>query len=96
MTIVPVGAVGAVGSLAPTAQAAPAPGFGEMLQNGLDQVSSAENRADGLITRLAAGDDVAIHEVMIAAAEAELAVEMLVAVRDQAVQAYQQIMNMQV
>ena len=36
-----------------------------------------------------------LHEVAIATTEAALAVELMVAVRDQAIQAYQQIANLQ-
>ena len=69
--------------------------FGEMLTNALESVSASENRADVMVARLAAGDDVQLHEVAIATTEASLAVELLVAVRDQVVQAYQQIANLQ-
>jgi len=70
-------------------------GFGEMFANAIQGVSAVENRADSMVARLAAGDDVQLHEVAIATTEAALAVELLVSVRDQAVQAYQQITNLQ-
>ncbi len=70
-------------------------GFGEMFSNAVQGASVAENRADSLVAELAAGGDVQLHEVAIATTEAALAVELLVSVRDQAVQAYQQITNLQ-
>jgi len=70
-------------------------GFGELFSNAVLGASEAENRADSMIARLAAGDDVQLHEVAIATTEAALAVELLVSVRDKAVQAYQQIANLQ-
>ena len=70
-------------------------GFGEMFSNALESVSASENRADIMVARLAAGDDVQLHEVAIATTEASLAVELMVAVRDQVLQAYQQIANLQ-
>jgi len=71
--------------------------FGEMLASGLESVSAAENRADDLAQRLAIGDPgVELHDVTIAAAEAGLSVQLMVAVRDRALEAYQQIINLQV
>lgn len=70
-------------------------GFGEMFSNAIQGASNAENTADSMVARLAAGDDVQLHEVAIATTEAALAVELLVSIRDQAVQAYQQITNLQ-
>ncbi|MFT5531029.1 MAG: flagellar hook-basal body complex protein FliE [Candidatus Poriferisodalaceae bacterium] len=70
-------------------------GFAEMLSDALGSVSSAENTADDLVRRLATGEDVQLHQVSIATTEAALAVETLVAFRDQAISAYNQIVNMQ-
>ncbi len=70
-------------------------GFGEMLSGALQSVSDTERAADDLVTALAAGEDVQLSDVAIASTEAALAVELLVTVRDQAVQAYQQIANLQ-
>lgn len=76
--------------------ASPAPGFGEMIQNGLEQVSGLEQRADGLTETLATGGDVQIHDVMVANTEAQLGIELLSQIRDKAVMAYQEIMRIQV
>ena len=101
MTIAPIGgpvplpplppAVG-TGGAAKTA----APGFGEALGNGLQQVSTLEHRADALIEDVATGGDTKIHEVMAATSQAGLAVDLLVQVRDRALEAYQEVMRMQV
>lgn len=90
--------IGSLGSLQPSVSRVDsnaAPGFGEFLSGALEGVSSKENFADEMVARLSAGDDVQLHEVAIATTEAALAVELFVAVRDQAVQAYQQIANLQ-
>jgi flagellar hook-basal body complex protein FliE len=72
-------------------------GFGDMLASGLESVSASENQADDLAQRLAIGDPtVELHDVTIAAAEAGLSVQLMVAVRDRALEAYQQIMNLQI
>lgn len=71
--------------------------FADMVEGGLSAVSRAENSADDLAQRFAVGDpDVQVHDVTVAATEASLNVQMLVAVRDRAVEAYQQIINLQV
>lgn len=69
--------------------------FANLVKRGLEQVSQAELKADSLLNTMAAGGNVQPHEVMIATSQASLAVEMTVAVRDRAVEAYREIMNMQ-
>lgn len=95
MAVVPIS--GAVPAL-PTSSAItakPSPGFGEMLTDAVQSVSNAENHADDMVQKLARGEDVELHQVTIATTEAALSVQLMVAVRDQALDAYSQIMNMQ-
>jgi flagellar hook-basal body complex protein FliE len=87
--ITPADRPGAVGGAA-------APGFGEALGKGLQQVSSLEHRADALIEDVATGGPTRIHEVMAATSQAGLAVDLLVQVRDRALEAYQEVMRLQV
>lgn len=75
--------------------APPAPGFGDMVQRGLEQVSGLEQRADAMTQSMATGGDVQIHELMVANTEAQLGIELLSQVRDKAVMAYQEIMRIQ-
>ena len=98
MMLDPTAAVSSVAGLQPSATSNVSggdAGFGEMLSNAIDSVAAKEAHADSMVARLAAGDDVQLHEVAIATTEAALAVELMVAVRDQAIQAYQQIANLQ-
>ncbi|GGI06687.1 flagellar hook-basal body complex protein FliE [Egicoccus halophilus] len=74
----------------------PAPGFGEALGRGLQQVSALEHTADALVEDVASGGSTRIHEVMAATSQAGLAVDMLVQVRDRALEAYQEVMRIQV
>ena len=69
--------------------------FAGLVKRGLEQVSQAEFKADSLLNTMAAGGAVQPHEVMIATSQASLAVQMTVAVRDKALEAYRDIMNMQ-
>ena len=73
-----------------------APGFGDTVGQALEAVSAAEHDADALTQRLAAGEDVGVHELMVATTKAQLSVEVLVQVRNRAVEAYTEIMRMQV
>lgn len=95
MTIAPVGAV------PPQVPEPPAPspageGFSRLVIQGLEAVSRSEQEADALVRAMAAGEPVQPHDVMIATAKAELSVQMLVAIRDKALEAYQQVMNLQI
>jgi flagellar hook-basal body complex protein FliE len=69
---------------------------GNAFTNGLKQVEQSLNQADQLGQQLAAGQLSDVHVYMAAASKAQLAVQMTVAIRDRAVEAYQEIMRMQV
>jgi len=63
---------------------------------GLENVQASLDNADKLAGQLANGQLTDVHTYMAAATKAELAVQMTVAIRDKAVEAYQEIMRMQV
>lgn len=92
--IPPIGAAGAAAGVESVSR--PAPGFGDAIMRGLEQVSSLEQRADAMTQDVATGGPVQIHELMVATTEASLGIEMLAQVRNRAVEAYQQIMQLQV
>lgn len=64
--------------------------------NGLNDVQASLDNADKLAGQLADGTLTDVHTYMAAATKAELALQMTVAMRDKAVEAYQEIMRMQV
>jgi len=70
--------------------------FASMLQQGLAQVNALQSAADEAIWRLAAGQADNLHEVMIAVERASIALELTIAIRNKLVEAYQEIMRMQV
>jgi flagellar hook-basal body complex protein FliE len=43
-----------------------------------------------------AGEDISVHEVMIAAEKAKLSLDLAIQVRNKAIEAYQEIMRMQI
>lgn len=63
---------------------------------GLDSVQKLQDDADNLAAGVASGDITDIHQFTVAAAKANLAVELTTAIRNRAVEAYQDIMRMQV
>jgi len=71
-------------------------GFGELLGQAMDTVNNAQKEADTAITRLASGEPVDLHQVMIAMERADLTAQLATEVRDKLVEAYQEIMRMQV
>lgn len=70
--------------------------FGDILQNMVSQTVEAQKTAETLTVGAATGDNVALHEVIQAVSKAELTLQTLVTVRDKAVEAYQQIIQMPV
>jgi flagellar hook-basal body complex protein FliE len=68
--------------------------FGQSLTKALDSLQSSQAKADRLAVSAATGDLTNVHDYMIAATEASLATDLTVAVRNKAVEAFNQIMNM--
>jgi flagellar hook-basal body complex protein FliE len=68
--------------------------FGQSLTKALDGLQGAQAKADRLAVGAATGDLTNVHDYMIAATEASLATQLTVAVRNKAVEAFNQIMNM--
>jgi flagellar hook-basal body complex protein FliE len=99
VTIPPISGVPAsVPAAAPASgPAAPAgKGFGEAISDMLKDVSHAEFNADALATDVALGGETSVHELMVAMTKASLSVDLLVQVRNRALEAYQEVMRMQI
>ena len=84
----PAGAVGA-----PTP---PSGDFGSTITSALEAVSEAEFQADVLAQDVAVGGETSVQQLMVAMTKASLSVDLLVQVRNKAVEAYQEIMRMQI
>lgn len=99
-----VGAVGAsaTGAFAPltsptlTQPAGTSGTSGSGFQKGLDAVSNSLSAADSAAAQVATGSATDLHTMTVAATKAQLGVELTVAMRDKAVEAYQEIMRMSV
>ena len=98
MTLPPItSATGSAGLSA--AQSAPpraAEGFGDTIASALEAVSESEFAADAIAENIATGGDATVQQLMVSMTKAQLNVDLLVQVRNRAVEAYQEIMRMQV
>ena len=84
----------------PTQATKPAPnpveGFGDLLGKMVSKVSDLQAGADKSIQGLATGESKGLHEVMLSVEKASISFQMLTQVRNKAVEAYQEVMRMQV
>jgi flagellar hook-basal body complex protein FliE len=88
--------VGPESTTATKTQGPQGPAFGELLADGIQGLEAMQDRTDGLRVQAATGDLGAIHDYTIAATETSVATQLTVAVRNKAVEAFQEIMRMQV
>jgi flagellar hook-basal body complex protein FliE len=70
--------------------------FGSMLLDGVDRLEGVQDKADQLAVQAATGDLTNIHDYTTAAAEAAVTTKLTVAVRNKAIEAFNEIMRMQV
>lgn len=70
--------------------------FGSMVLDGIDRLEGLQDRSDQLAVKAATGDLNSIHDYTIAATEASVTTQLTVAVRNKAVEAFNEIMRMQV
>ena len=70
--------------------------FGNMLKSHLTEVNHLQNSADTAVQKLASGQDKDIHNTMIAMEKAGVAFQLTMQVRNKVLEAYQEIMRMQV
>ena len=69
--------------------------FSELLTDAVGQVDQLEAQAHTAVAGLMSGSGVDVHQAMIATQKASMSFELALAVRNKAVQAYQQVMGMQ-
>lgn len=87
-TVAPAGA-----PLAPPREGA---GFAGALREAVEKVSQLQQHSGQEIQRLLTGESEDLHKTLLAVQRSELAFELLMEVRNKVVQAYQEIMRIQV
>ena len=70
------------------------PHFGDMLLDGLDHLEAVQDKSDKLAVQAATGDLDDIHDYTMAATEASVTAQLTVAVRNRAMEAFNEIMRM--
>ena len=76
--------------------AAPAPGFAAWVNESIGAVNETMVSADAGVRQVALGAGPSLHEVMIDLEEARLSFQLLAQVRNRLLDAYQEVMRMQV
>ena len=70
--------------------------FAAALKSSLNEVNQMQQQADAAITALATGDKVSLHDTMIAMEQADVSFRLMMQVRNKIVEAYQEILRMQI
>ena len=70
--------------------------FGELLQGTIDKVNVAQKDADAAIKNLVAGRTKNIHETMLTLERADMSLKLMMQVRNKVLEAYREVMRMQV
>ena len=70
--------------------------FGDLLTTLVSQTNSQQQQADQAIQQLHAGGEQSLHEAMISMEKADISLRYMVQVRNKAIEAYQEVMRMQV
>jgi flagellar hook-basal body complex protein FliE len=70
--------------------------FGGMVLDGIERLEAVQDRSDKLAVQAATGDLDNIHDYTMAATEAKVTTELTVAVRNRALEAFNEIMRMPV
>ncbi|HID69705.1 MAG TPA: flagellar hook-basal body complex protein FliE [Desulfobacterales bacterium] len=71
-------------------------GFADIIKSTISEVAKAEHQADKSIEDLQTGKSKNLHEVMISVEKADISLKMLVQFRNKTLQAYEEIMRMQI
>lgn len=77
-------------------EASPSQSFGDFLAQSISKVNSVQQDANVAMQRLASGESKNIHETLLAVEKADLAFKQMNQVRMKVIDAYREIMKMQV
>lgn len=97
----PIGGLPALDRLSPFLAQPPGPqaqgsaSFYQLLVNGVDNVNANLANADNMVRSFVLDDSIPVHQVTFALEQARLSLELMLQVRGRLVEAYQQLMNMQ-
>ena len=69
--------------------------FGDLLKQALNEVNQASVQAEGEARNLMIGEGADMHSAMLAVQRADLSFQMMMAVRSKLIEAYREVMRMQ-
>lgn len=70
--------------------------FASVLKDSIEKVNQAQNQSDVMTEKLARGENVDLHQVMIASQKASITMSATIEIRNKVIEAYQEVMRMQV
>ncbi|MEK3800264.1 flagellar hook-basal body complex protein FliE [Peribacillus sp. FSL H8-0477] len=70
--------------------------FASVLKESIEKVNESQVASDNLTTKLANGEDVELHDVMVASQKASITLSATLEVRNKVVEAYQEVMRMNI
>lgn len=70
--------------------------FSTFLKNSIEEVNAAQIQSDKITEKMVRGEQVDLHTVMITSQKASVMLQTTLEIRNKAVEAYQEIMRMQV
>ncbi|NUK29113.1 flagellar hook-basal body complex protein FliE [Parageobacillus sp. VR-IP] len=70
--------------------------FSAFLKEALHEVNKEQVQADRLTEKLVRGENVDLHQVMIASQKASISLQLALEIRNKVVEAYQEMMRMQI
>ena len=70
--------------------------FMDHLKSGFNEVNDMQKKADSMSMEVAAGKSENLHETMLATTQAEITFNLMVQLRNRALEAYQEVMRMPV
>jgi flagellar hook-basal body complex protein FliE len=82
-------------ALSGTRRPAESDGFGAILNQAIAQVAGQQHQADASMGAFLRGESEEVHQVALDVQRAELSLEMFLQMRNKVVQAYQEVMRMQ-
>ncbi len=71
-------------------------GFGAVLKDAMKEINQLQNNADQAISKVELENSGSIHEAMIALEKADISFRAMIQVRNKLIDAYQEVMRMQV
>lgn len=71
-------------------------GFGEVLKNQMGNINNLQAQADQAAQTYAVGGDIELHNVILAAEKADMAMQLALQIRNRVISAYQEISRMSI